>query len=139
MNLVRYRPTNLDLFDFDRLYDRHFSRPTWNRRVPAVDVREDESGYQLEVELPGLSDKDISVSVDDNLLTISSKQEEKKEEAKDGYIMKERKSGTFSRSFVLPKGVDRDKIDGNFKDGVLVVTVPKGAEAKPRKIEVKAG
>ena len=138
MNLIRYRPSNLDLFDFDRLYDRYYSRPAWNGREPAVDVREDEDAYYLEVEVPGLSEKDISVSIDDSLLTIASKQEDQQDEKQNGYVMRERRKGTFSRSFLLPKGVDRDKIDGSFKDGVLVVTVAKAAEAKPRTIEVKS-
>ncbi len=138
MNLVRYRPTGLDLFDSASLFDRFFAEPVWHKRVPAVDVREDAESYQLEVELPGLKEQDIEVTVEDNLLTISSKQDAQKEDKKDGYLIKERLSSAFSRSFQLPKDVNREKIDGSFKSGLLSVVLPKTAAAKPKKVAIKA-
>ncbi len=73
----------------------------------------------MEVELPGLSEKDVEVKLDNNLLTISSNRDEKKEEKKNGYVLRERRASRFSRSFVLPEGVDREKIAAEFKNGIL--------------------
>ena len=113
--------------------------PTIGRTaVPAVDVRETDAEYLMEVELPGLTEKDVEVKLDNTLLTISSSSDEKKEEKKNGYVLRERKSARFSRSFVLPEGVDREKIAAEFKNGVLQLTFPKVPAAKPKTIEVKA-
>ena len=135
--LIRYtRPNNL--FDWDGLLDNFFTdTPVWNTRTPAVDVREVEDEYLMEVELPGLTDKDIELNVEDNILTLSSKKEESKEEKKNVYLIRERRNLEFARTFVLPKDVDRDKIKGEFKNGLLVVSIHKKPEAKPRKIDVK--
>jgi HSP20 family protein len=136
--LIRYtRPSNL--FDWDGLLDNFFTdTPVWSARTPAVDVRDTTEGYLMEVELPGLTDKDIELNVEDNILTLSSKNEESSEEEKNGYLIRERRSREFARTFVLPKDVDREKIKGEFKNGLLVVTIPKKPEAKPRKIDVKS-
>jgi HSP20 family protein len=140
MNLVRYNPNSLDLLDnVSHWFDDFFAMPTFgSTAVPAVDVRETDSEYLMEVELPGLSEKDVEVKLDNTLLTISSSKDEKKEEKKNGYVLRERKSARFSRSFVLPEGVDREKIAAEFKNGVLQLTVPKIPAAKPKTIEVKA-
>jgi HSP20 family protein len=136
--LIRYtRPNNL--FDWDGLLDNFFTdTPVWNARTPAVDVREAEDEYLMEVELPGLTDEDVALNVEDNILTLSSKKEESKEEKKNGYLIRERRNHEFARTFVLPKDVDRDKIKAEFKDGLLVVNIPKKPEAKPRKIDLKS-
>ena len=136
--LIRYtRPNNL--FDWDGLLDNFFTdMPVWNARTPAVDVREAEDEYLMEAELPGLTDKDIELNIEDNILTLSSKKEQNKEEKENGYLIRERRKHEFARTFVLPKDVDREKIKGEFKDGLLVVSIPKKPEAKPRKIDVKS-
>ncbi len=140
MNLIRYNPNSLDVLDnVSRWFDDFFVEPTLGRSVlPAVDVRETDADYLMEVELPGLSEKDVEVKLDNNLLTISSKTEEKQEEKKNGYVMRERRSTRFSRSFVLPEGVDREKITAEFKNGILHLGFPKVPAAKPKTIEVKA-
>jgi HSP20 family protein len=140
MNLVRYNPNSLDLLDnVSHWFDDFFSTPTFGRNsIPAVDVRETDAEYLMEVELPGLSEKDVDVKLENTLLTISSRKDEKKEEKKNGYVMRERKSTQFSRSFVLPEGVDREKIAAEFKNGILQLTFPKVPAAKPKTIEVKA-
>ena len=139
MNLVHYRPRALDLFDWNRIFERFFDDETGGVSVtPAVDIHEDDKGYKMEVELPGLTDKDIELNVEDNILTLSSQKEESKEEKKNGYLIRERRNREFARTFVLPKDVDRDKIKGEFKNGLLVVSIPKKPEAKPRKIDVKS-
>jgi HSP20 family protein len=136
MNLVRYEPTTLSLLtSFDRLFDGIFD----DRGVsmPAVDVRESETGWNMEVDLPGLTEKDVEVKLDNNLLTISSRKDEKKEEKKNGYLLRERKSSSFCRSFVLPEEVDREKIDASFANGVLSISFSKLPTAQPKSIEVK--
>jgi HSP20 family protein len=136
MNLIRYNPNGLDLLDnVTRWFDDVFE-PSLGTSLPAVDVRETEEAYLMEVELPGLSEKDVEVKLDNTLLTISSRKDEKKEE-KNGYVMRERRSASFSRSFVLPEGVDREKIDAEFKNGVLNLSFPKAPAAKVKTIEVK--
>jgi len=136
-NLVTYTPHRLSVFnDMDRLFHSFFD-DTVSHRVPSVDVREEEGRYLLEAELPGLTEKDIDVKVEDNLLTITSAQEVKQEEKKNGYLMRERRSTSFSRSFVLPKDAEKEKIEANFKNGLLTLEIPKAEQAKPRKIDVK--
>ena len=136
--LIRYtRPNNL--FDWDGVLDNFFTdTPVWNARTPAVDVREAEDEYLMEAELPGLTDEDIELNVEENILTLSSKKEQNQEEKKNGYLICERRKHEFARTFVLPKDVDREKIKGEFKNGLLVVSIPKKPEAKPRKIDVKS-
>ncbi|TFG58889.1 MAG: Hsp20/alpha crystallin family protein [Spirochaetales bacterium] len=125
--------------DMDRMLDSLFDdTPLWNSRVPSVDIREENDKYILEAELPGLSEKDIEVKLETNLLTISSVKKEEKEEKKNGYLLRERRSSSFCRSFVLPKDADREKLEAAFKNGVLTVELHKNPEAKPRNIEIKA-
>jgi HSP20 family protein len=112
--------------------------PRGRATIPAVDVRETDVEYLMEVELPGLTEKDVEVKLDNSLLTISSRKDEKKEEKKDGYIMRERRAAGFSRSFVLPEEVDREKIAAEYRNGVLHLSFPKTPAAKPKVIEVKA-
>ena len=137
MNLIRYRPRTLDLFDWDRAFERFLSEPYYGTRAPAVDIREDEKGYKMEVELPGLTEKDIEVKVENDVLSISSKKEEVKEDKDKDYVHKERRSYSFSRSFTLPDNVKTDKIDASFNNGLLNISIPKAPEAKPKLIEVK--
>ncbi len=143
MNLMNCKPNSLRGWDFDSVFDNFFSGDSFglNRNYPTVDVREDKDRYVMEAELPGLTEKDIDVNLDDNLLTISSKKKEeteKTEEAEEGYLLRERVAYSFKRSFVVPKDVDREKINANFKDGLLTLTMEKAPEAKPKKIEVKS-
>ena len=139
MNLVRYNPNSLDLLDNVSSWFDDLPAPTFGRSaVPAVDVRETEAEYLMEVELPGLTEKDVEVKLENTLLTISSTKDEKKEEKKNGYVLRERRSAHFSRSFVLPEGVDSEKIAAEFKNGILKLSFPKVPAAKPKTIEVKA-
>jgi len=135
--LIRYtRPT--ELFDWNRMLDSFFEdAPVWNTQTPAVDVKEEEKRYLMEVELPGLTDKDIELKVEDNILTLSSKKEESKEQKKNGYLLRERRSAEFCRTFVLPQDAERAEVKAEFKNGLLMVDIPKKPEAQPRKIDVK--
>ena len=140
MNLVRYNPNSLNLLDnVSSWFDDFLPTPTFSRSaIPAVDVRETDGEYLMEVELPGLTEKDVEVKLENTLLTISSTKDEKKEEKKDGYVLRERRSAHFSRSFVLPEGVDSEKIAAEFKNGILKLSFPKVPAAKPKTIEVKS-
>ena len=139
--LVRHnQPRNANLFnDMDRLLNTFFDDMPADRVAgPRVDVREEEERYLLEAELPGFSENEVDVKVEDNLLTISSRKEEEKNEEKSGtYLVRERRSSSFSRSFVLPRDVDSQKINGTFADGVLTLTLEKSPEAKPREIKIR--
>jgi len=105
---------------------------------PAADVRESNDGYVVELELPGLTREDVDISVEDGLLTITG---EKKEHAEgeangNGRYMVERRFGKFSRSFTLSSSIDVSKVTARFENGVLSISLPKAAEAKPRKIKI---
>ena len=138
-SLVRYSPRGLDVFgNFDRMFDSMFRSNVSNVTTkPAVDIRESENGYVLEAELPGFAETEIDVKLNDTLLTISAGTEEKSEESKAGYLLRERRSRSFTRSFVLPREVDRESIEAAFSNGVLTLELHKTPEAQPRQIEVK--
>jgi len=131
-----WQPFRHSLFQAEPLFRRALMRGT----MPAVDVAESEKAYEITAELPGMDEKDIEVKVAESRLTIKGEKQEEKEEKKKDYYLHERHFGSFERSFELPTTVDADKIEANFKKGVLTVTLPKKAEAqKPaKKIDVKA-
>ena len=108
--------------------------------MPAVDVTETENGYEVVAELPGVDEKNIEVKVANGILTISGQKREEKEEKKKDYYVRERRFGSFERTFQVPEGVDLDKVDARFNKGVLTVSLPKTAEAQKaeKKITVKA-
>ena len=145
--------------EMDRLFDRFangFGMPSLRRifdadvpfrfetalsmPAPAIDVIEDADAYKLTAELPGMAEGDIEVALTDEMLTIKGEKKEEKEKKEKNYYLSERSYGAFRRSFVLPDGVDRDKIGAEFAKGVLTVTMPKvaGVKPEPKKIEVKA-
>ncbi len=113
--------------------------PIFEGAVPAVEVVEKAKAYEVSAELPGLTDKDIQVSVSNGTLTITGEKKEEKEEEKKDYYMSERRYGSFSRAFRIPEGADAEKIEAQFKNGVLTITVPKTAQAQSAKnIQIKA-
>lgn len=111
---------------------------TW-AKAPAVDITEKDKSYEVTAELPGLSEKEIQVKFANGVLTISGEKKEEKEEKKKDYYPSERRYGSFQRAFQMPAGVDVDKIEAKFQNGVLTVSLPKSAEAvkNERKIEIK--
>ena len=141
--LTLYRPTVFEnaLSGFDRYMDSFFKDSVLSpadrifSRPPAVDVRETEKSYVVEADLPGFDEKNIEIHLDGNTLTIQSKMEEVKEE-KSSYMIRERRSASFSRSFNLPENADRESVSANFKNGVLSVEIGKLAEAQKRVIEI---
>lgn len=99
--------------------------------TPAVNVKETNDDFMIEVAAPGLDKKDFKVDIDNNMLTISSEKEFKNEEQDEGrYMRREFSYTSFSRSFSLPDAVDAEKIKAQHKDGILMITIPKKDEAK---------
>jgi HSP20 family protein len=108
--------------------------------APAVDVSETDKAYEITAELPGMDEKNIEVKLANDVLTIKGEKQDETEEKRKDYYMRERSFGSFQRSFQVPDGVDADKIEANFKKGVLTVTLPKSpaAQKAEKKIAVKA-
>jgi HSP20 family protein len=115
-------------------YESAFGVPS-----PAVDITEDDTGYKLAAELPGMSEKEIEVVVSGDTLTLKGEKRQEKEQKDKNFYLSERSYGSFQRSFYVPEGVDREKIAADFSKGVLTVTMPKTAKTveQQKKIEVK--
>jgi len=113
--------------------------PTINAVVPELDVRENDKEIVVEAELPGVDEKDISVTFNNGYLTIQGEKKAEREEKKENYYLAERSFGSFRRSLRLPETLDDSKIVANFENGVLTVTAPRlpAAAKSERKIEVK--
>ena len=112
---------------------------TTSRFAPAVDVYEDEHQVTLKIEVPGIDEKDIDVRVENNTLTVQGERKIEKEEKEENYRRVERQYGSFTRTFTLPQTVDSEKVSANYEKGVLKITLPKRAEAKPKQIRVNVG
>ena len=146
MNLVRWNPwrdmstlqhrinhlMNEPFFRSDSENDQ-LSMGSW---YPAVDMFDDGDTIVIKAELPGMDKKDISVDIEDRVLTLSGERSYDKEVKEENYYRRERSHGTFKRAFNLPSDVDSDKIKADFKDGVLKVEIPKPEEQKPKQITV---
>jgi len=125
--------------EIDRLFEDTFGgdarRTGW---VPAVDIREDSKEITLEIELPGIKPSDVEVTAENGVLTIRGEKQSTSTEGSEGrYHVLERSYGSFTRSFQLPTGVDEQRIDADFADGVLIVRIPKAALAQPRRIQIR--
>jgi HSP20 family protein len=107
--------------------------------APAVDVYEDEHNVTLKVEVPGIDEKDIDIRLENNTLTVHGERKIEKEEKEENYRRVERQYGSFTRTFTLPTTVDSENVSANYDKGVLSITLPKKAEAKPRQINVNVG
>jgi HSP20 family protein len=147
--------------EVDRLFDDFYTspfRPPFRRpafdiepfwapeswvTLPAVDFVEHDDAFEMAADLPGVDEKNIELKVANGVLTIKGeKTEEKEEKEKEGdFHLRERRFGSFERSFRIPETVDTDKIEATFKHGVLTVNMPKTVEAQKsaKKIEVKGG
>jgi len=129
--------------DINRLFDAFMSPldTSYNKEVmvPKLDVAELKNKFEIKAELPGMDEKDINLSIEDGLLTISGEKKEETEENDKGYYLKECSYGTFTRSVRLPDNIADDKIEAKFKKGVLTIDLPKKAITPPksRKIAIK--
>ena len=151
MALIRWNPrreswdpfTGLaELHDeVNRLFGATLSRHSGMEMAfsPAIDVAVEKDNVIVSADLPGLTKDDVSVTLQDNYLTIRGEKKQETEKRETNYFMNERIYGSFTRTIELPVAVNASKIDARFKDGVLHVTLPKTEEAKPKQIEVKVG
>jgi len=145
--------------EVDRLFDefnagswrfpfRHWpmeGEPFWRRdltwgAIPSVDIAEKDDCYEVTAELPGMEEKDVEVRLSDGALTIKGEKKEEKEEKRKDYYVSERRYGAFQRSFSVPEGIEADKVEAHFKNGVLTVSLPKtpAAQKREKKIAIKA-
>jgi HSP20 family protein len=123
-----YSPFLSNLFD-DDFFPVLTSRTS---SMPAVNIKEDEKNYTLELAIPGMDKKDLKIDINEDVLTISSETKNESEEEKDGYKRKEFSYSTFCRSFYIPENVNRDKIGASYKDGILNIELPKMEEEKSK-------
>lgn len=105
--------------------------------APVVDITEDQKEYLVKAELPEIKKEDVKVSVEDGDLTISGERKFEKEEKGKKYHRIERSYGSFMRTFTLPEGVAAEKVNAEFKDGVLTIHLPKDEKAAPKSVDVK--
>ena len=104
---------------------------------PALEIAEDEHAFTVAAELPGVAKEDVTITIEDGVLTLSGEKKREEETKDKAWHRIERVYGSFQRSLTLPKGVDGDKAEATFKDGVLTVTLPKTEQAKPKTLKVK--
>jgi len=106
---------------------------------PRMDVADLKDKIEVKAELPGMSEKDINLTLENNILTLSSTQHQEVEEQDKDYYLKEISSGSFSRSIRLPQNIDEQKIDAEFQNGILTITIPKTEvkEDTAKKIPIK--
>jgi HSP20 family protein len=131
-DLARLQDEVSRLFD-----DRAFRGSESVGWTPAVDIYEDEESVSLRFELAGVEPKDVDVRFENGVLTVKGERKLVKEDKRENYHRVERSYGTFTRSFSLPGTLDPERIKAEAKNGVLEITLPKKAEAKPRAIQVK--
>lgn len=136
MRYLMTRPQSM-MNQMDSMMDDFFKlgNPV-SKQSPLVNIREEKDQYVIEAEVPGFSEKDLDVSVKDNLLTFRASKEEEVQETEAKYLLRERKSQSFERSFVLPRDVDSKNIQASFEQGVLTVKLAKKEEAKPFSVKI---
>jgi HSP20 family protein len=124
-----FRPFYLsNLFDDDFFPVLHNSTSS----MPAVNIKEDEKNYSLELAVPGMDKNDLKIDINEDVMTISSESKHETEEKRDGYKRKEFSYSSFCRTFYIPENVNRDKIEANYRDGILTVGLPKQEEEKSK-------
>ena len=151
MALIRWEPAreiNSLQQEMNRLFSSFFDTPpagaggsggSPRRWIPAMDLVETDDHFVLRADLPGMSEGDVDLSLEDNVLTLSGERRTEHEQGGEGFYRLERAAGAFSRSLTLPEGVDGDAIAARFDKGVLEVRVPKPEQRKPRKLRISVG
>ena len=149
MNIIKYDPFRemRSLQDeVNRLFTSSFSRGNSNESdlmrgawSPQVDIFENKNEIVLEAELAGMKPEDVEISIENNVLTIHGERKFEKNDESDNFHRVERSYGSFTRSFTLPPTVSSENANAEFENGVLRLTLAKREEAKPRRIEIKAG
>jgi HSP20 family protein len=150
MALIRWEPVReiqTMQNEMNRLFNTFHNSPSRGnggqavarRWIPAMDVVETDDQFVLRADLPGMSEQDVNIEVEDNVLTISGERKAEHEKKGEGYYRVERSWGAFSRSLTLPEGVDAEGIQASFDSGVLEVRIPKPEQQKPRKVQITLG
>ena len=144
MTIVRWRPIRdvLSLQDdinhmFEDMWGAREGETQMMRSMPPADIVEDKEHYSVSLEVPGLKKEDIKVTLKENTLIISGEKKKEAEEKDKTYHRVERSYGNFVRTFELPMEVNANKINAEFKDGILTITLPKSEESKPKEIQVQ--
>lgn len=123
-----------DLIPFSwRLDESEMGLRSWS---PRTDMMETDDEYMIEADLPGMAKQDITINVQDRVLTIEGERKHETEEEHNGYLRRERSFGSFERKFSLPASVKEDKIKASFKDGVLTVHIPKAEKSKRKSVKI---
>jgi len=145
MALVRWEPvrelTSLQ-DEMNRLFSRFLdapggdSQPQLQRWVPAMDLVETDEDFVLRADLPGMTEEDVKIELEDNVLTVSGERKSDHETKGEGFYRIERASGGFYRSLTLPEGVDPEGIQAQFDRGVLEVRIPRPEQRKPRRVAI---
>src|SRR3954465_8601888 len=146
MAIVRWEPlrelTTLQN-EMNRLFGSVIDTPshqsnggTLRRWMPAMDLVETGDHFVLRADLPGLSESDVNIEVEDRVLTVSGERKAEHETTKEGFHRVERAFGSFSRSLTLPEGINAEAVEASFDRGVLEVRIPKPEQPKPRKISI---
>jgi len=150
MTLVKWNPTR-DLFNLEKEFNKIFStfgdkfgisradeeayeNAIWS---PLADISEDDNKYTVTLDLPGVDKNDVKLSFTEGKISISGERKQESEEKNTKYHRVERMYGKYFRSFALPNKIKEDKIDAQFKNGQLTITIPKADEVKPKEIEIK--
>ncbi|MFA5993381.1 MAG: Hsp20/alpha crystallin family protein [Parcubacteria group bacterium] len=132
--IINWSP-NFPFRDFDKIFDEGI----WEGVdfTPAIDVYQDKNNVIVEAPLAGVDPEKVDITIENDVLTISGKTEEKEEVKRENYYRKEVRKGSFSRSVILPMSVKADQAEAHSEKGILKVTIPKAEEVKPKKIAVK--
>jgi HSP20 family protein len=134
--------------EVNRLFNTAFDAPApagngngsaLRRWMPAMDLVETEDHFVLRADLPGMSEENVNIEVEDRVLTVSGERKAEHETSKEGYHRVERAFGAFSRSLTLPEGVNAEAVEASFDRGVLEIRIPKPEQRKPRKISIGVG
>jgi len=150
MALIRWEPvTEFHTIqnEMNRLFNTFFDQPAPTGRgdapsrrwIPAMDLIETADHYVLRADLPGLDDDDVTIQLEDNVLTISGERKTRHEQHEEGYYRIERAFGNFTRSLTLPDGIDADAVQAQFDRGVLEIRIPKPEQKKPRQVQITLG
>jgi HSP20 family protein len=148
MALIRWEPAReLQTIqsEMNRLFGTFFDangngeNPIPRRWIPPMDLVEDGDHFVLRADLPGVTENDVTIELEDNVLTIAGERKTEHSERGEGYYRLERAAGGFSRSLTLPEGIDPESIEAQFENGVLTVRIPKPEERRPRRVAISVG
>lgn len=146
INIRKYDPFEKLNRDIDRMFDRSARFPRFFEEeadmyasYPRADINEQQDKIIVSMDLPGMDEKDITIHLENNVLSITGERRFVQDEHKDNYQRVERAYGKFSRSFTLPYTVNHNSIEAHYKNGVLEISMPKTEESKPRQISIKVG